>query len=91
MTDKDVFMVIAITAYFPGASFHCHGHCFIVHKPDGHSLYTCFIGVGRFRILGGGKVKNMGGGQGGPNSQWAHDIVLTSMRRHFDVMCPLGF
>ena len=36
----------------------------------------CFIGVGRFRILGGG-----GGGTGRPNSQQAH----------FDVMCPLGF
>ena len=33
----------------------------------------CFIGVGRFRILGG---------QGGPNSQQAHDVVLTSMRRN---------
>ena len=32
-----------------------------------------FIGVGRFRILGG---------QGGPNSQQAHDVVLTSMRRN---------
>ena len=32
------------------------------------------IGVGRFRILGGG--------QGGPNSQQAHDVVLTSMRRN---------
>ena len=30
------------------------------------------IGVGRFRILGG---------QGGPNSQQAHDVVTTSMRR----------
>ena len=28
----------------------------------------------RFRILGGG--------QGGPNSQQAHDVVLTSMRRN---------
>ena len=31
------------------------------------------IGVGRFRILGG---------QGGPNSQQAHDVVMTSMRRN---------
>ena len=30
------------------------------------------IGVGRFKILGG---------QGGPNSQQAHDVVMTSMRR----------
>ena len=37
----------------------------------------CFIGVGRFRILGGGG----GGGTGRPNSKQAH----------FDVMCPLGF
>ena len=32
------------------------------------------IGVGRFRILGGAK--------GGPNSQQAHDVVMTSMRRN---------
>ena len=31
------------------------------------------------------------GGQGGPNSQQAHYVLLTSMRRHFDAMCPLGF
>ena len=37
------------------------------------------IGVGRFRILGG-KVRILGRGQGGPNSQHAHDVVLTSMR-----------
>ena len=34
------------------------------------------IGGPRFRILGGG------GGQGGPDSQQAHDVVLTSMRRN---------
>ena len=33
------------------------------------------IGVGRFRILGGG-------GKGGANSQQAHDVVMTSMRRN---------
>ena len=33
------------------------------------------IGVGRFRILGGAKVENFLGGQGGPNSQQAHDVV----------------
>ena len=44
-----------------------------------------FIGVGRFRILGGGgggaKFRILGG-QGGPNSQQAHDVVMTSMRRN---------
>ena len=40
----------------------------------------------RFRILGGGE-----GGQGGPNSQQAHDDVDATSLRHFDVMCPLGF
>ena len=41
-----------------------------------------FIGVGRFRILGGGQsLEYWGGGQWGPNSQQAHYIVLTSMRR----------
>ena len=34
------------------------------------------IGVGRFRILGGQ------GGGGGANSQQAHDVVTTSMRRN---------
>ena len=39
------------------------------------------IGVGRFRILGGGgcKVSNIGGGA---NSQRAHDVVMMSMRRN---------
>ena len=53
------------------------------------------IGVGRFRILGGGGGGGGGGGQGleywrggqgGPNSQQAHDVVhnvsSTSFRRH---------
>ena len=39
-----------------------------------------YVGVGRFKILGGGG--GMGGGQGGPNSHQAHDDVLTSMRRN---------
>ena len=37
------------------------------------------IGVGRFRILGGPRFRILGG-QGGPNSQQAHDVVTTSMR-----------
>ena len=36
------------------------------------------MGGPRFRILGGGG----GGGKGGPNSQQAHDVVMTSMRRN---------
>ena len=39
------------------------------------------IGVGRFRILGGARFRILGG-QGGPNSQQAHDVVMTSMRRN---------
>ena len=35
------------------------------------NVYSGIIGVGRFRILGGG-----------PNSQQAHDVVMTSMRRN---------
>ena len=30
--------------------------------------------------IGGAKVSNIGGG---PNSQQAHDVVMTSMRRHY--------
>ena len=58
------------------------------------SFSTVFqsIGVGRFTILGGGGGGGGGGGQGleywggggqgGPNSQQAHDVVMTSMRRN---------
>ena len=44
---------------------------------------TCVttIGVGRFRILGGARFRILGG-QGGANSQQAHDVVMTSMRRN---------
>ena len=41
------------------------------------------IGVGRFRILGGQGLEYWGGGGG--------EGVMASHRRHFDVMCPLGF
>ena len=46
-----------------------------------------YIGVGRFRILGGGgggggQGSEFWGGQGVPNSQQAHDVVTTSMRRN---------
>ena len=40
------------------------------------------IGVGRFRILGGPRFRILVGGQEGPNSQQAHDVVTTSMRRN---------
>ena len=38
------------------------------------------IGVGRLRILGGPRFRILGGG--GANSQQAHDVVTTSMRRY---------
>ena len=51
-----------------------------------------YIGVGRFKILGGGaRFRKLGGprfrilgggGQGGQNSQQTHDVVMTSMRRN---------
>ena len=40
------------------------------------------IGVGRFRILGGGPRFRILGGPGGANSQQAHAVVMTSMRRN---------
>ena len=40
---------------------------------------TTIIGIGRFRILGGPRFRILGGG---PNSQQAHDVVMTSMRRN---------
>ena len=50
-----------------------------------HGLH--YIGVGRFRILGGPRFRILGGprgggARGGPNSQQAHDVVMTSMRRN---------
>ena len=43
---------------------------------------TQYIGVGRFRILGGGQDLEYWGGQRGPNFQQAHDVVMMSMRRN---------
>ena len=59
-----------------------------VGEHTSRSACAVFIGVGRFRILGGGRFRIFGGGGGGgggqwgPNSQQAHYIVLTSMRRN---------
>ena len=39
-----------------------------------------YIGVGRFRILGGGGGGGKGGG--GANSQHANDVTSTSFRHH---------
>ena len=55
--------------------------------------YSCLsIGVGRFRILGGGGGGGLrfriwgGGGQGGSNSQQAHnDVASTSFRRRVPI------
>ena len=40
------------------------------------------IGVRRFRILGGQGLEYWGGGARGANSQQAHVVVTTSMRRN---------
>ena len=45
----------------------------------GRKTITQHIGVGRFRILGGQGLEYRGGGA---NSQQAHDVVTTSMRRN---------
>ena len=56
----------------------------MVSKPLTKQVFfskSMIIGVGRFRILGGGgggqglEYRGGGGGQGGPNSQQAHDVV----------------
>ena len=47
-----------------------------------HKSYVMGIGIGRFRILGGPRFIILGGARGGPNSQQAHDVVTTSMRRN---------
>ena len=43
-------------------------------------IYILYIGVERFRILGGQGLEYLGGG--GANSQQAHDVITTSFRRH---------
>ena len=43
-----------------------------------YEYFRCYIGVGRFRILGGQGLEYWGGA----NSQQAHDVVKTSMRRN---------
>ena len=53
----------------------------IKHNWGKKCLAVC-IGVGRFRICGGGGGGGGGGGQGGPNFQQAHGVVMTSMRRN---------
>ena len=40
-----------------------------------------FIGVGRFKILGGPRFRILGGAKGAKSKQ-AHDVALTSMRRN---------
>ena len=55
---------------------------------SGYAAPIICIGVGRFRILGGGGggggrfSLEYCGGQGGANSQQAHDVVTTSIRRN---------
>ena len=51
-----------------------------IEEPE--QVYCTIIGVGRFRILGGPRFKILGGAKGGPNSQQAHDVVMTLMRRN---------
>ena len=55
------------------------------------------IGVGRFRILGGARFRIFGRPRGGQipsrhmTSERRRCDVMTSHRRHLDVVCPLGF
>ena len=61
-------------------------YCILYHNISLNlSLYftnqETIIGVGRFRILGGQGLEYWGA-KGGPNSQQAHDVVMTSMRRN---------
>ena len=54
------------------ANICCYSHSML-------SELCHYIGVGRFRILGGPRFTILGGG---PNSQQAHDVVTTLMRRN---------
>ena len=51
-------------------------------ESQGLFLTSLTIGVGRFRIFGGPRFRIFGGPGGGANSQQAHDVVMTSMRRN---------
>ena len=53
----------------------------VMFCPSCYYSQIMVIGVGRFRILGGPRFRILGG-PGGPNSQQAHDVVTTSMRRN---------
>ena len=76
----------------------------ILKFSDGYSFYDIVLKLAfrralipllfllLFLLLGGQGLEYWGvGGKGGANSQQAHDVVTTSHRRDFDVMCPLGF
>ena len=64
---------------------------YMQNSPRGHIYWKkIIIGVRRFRILGGerfrilgggARLRILGGGARGANSQQAHDVVTTSMRR----------
>ena len=47
-----------------------------------HPLHKNHIGIGRFRILGGGQGLENRRAKGGTNSQQADDVVTTSMQRN---------
>ena len=66
---------------------HTKGHSIFTTKSYDLKIFNSNIGVGRFRILGGGQGLEYwggarGGARGGANSQQAHDVVMTSMRRN---------
>ena len=59
-----------------------HSHLYDLNSGKIIMVLSYIIGVGRLRILGGPRFRILGGAKGGPNSQQAHDVVLTSMRRN---------
>ena len=75
-----------IRKVYPPHPVQCHPEILRLTR----KLYTPIIGVERFRILGGGGGQGVeywgggggGGGARGANSQQAHDVVTTSMRRN---------
>ena len=73
MKKYDIFSLqtICILSALDMHWIHCQEeNKYIYHLSHSSALGMLFIGVGRFRILGGAK--------GGPNSQQAHDVVMTS-------------
>ena len=80
---KAFYNKLKLAIPYAGHCMHFHQNLLKIHINIQKQFKP--IRVGRFRILGGGggggdQGLEYWGGQGGPNSQQAHDVIMTSMR-----------